>query len=96
MSEDGFKEVTGATGFQFSEPNDQIEGELIAVEPGQYGNNYVIKTDSGERMTVLGSTVINTKMADVEVGKTVRITYLGEQKSSTTGRVYKDFKVEVK
>jgi len=34
-------------------------------------------------------------MARVKVGDIVRITYLGEVKAESSGRVYKDFKVEV-
>jgi len=62
---------------------------------GQYGDNYVVDV-KGKEMVVFGGSVINTKMSLVEPETTIKITFLGEKKAQSTGRVYKDFKVETK
>jgi len=90
-----FEEVIGGNIWQFEKEGDNIEGELKDKEiPGQYGNNFLIKCKSGEDFVIFGGAVLNTKMVGIEVGKTIRITYLGEVKGQS-GRNYKDFKVEV-
>lgn len=89
-----FEEVGGGTVWQFEKEGDNIEGELVDIVAGQYGNNYVLKAPSDEEFTVFGGTVLNTKFAKIEKGKYVKITYIGEVKSQS-GRTYKDFKVEV-
>lgn len=95
MSEqNGYKEVTGMPVIDIRKEGESIEGKYLRTQAGQYGDNYILMVD-GEEKLLFTSTVIQTKMLLVPVGKTVRITSLGEKKSKD-GRLYKDFKVEVK
>lgn len=89
-----YEEIEGGNVWQFENEGDSIEGELIDIVAGQYGNNYIIKDDKGDKYTIFGGSVINTKMANIEKGKKIKVTFLKEVKSSS-GRTYKDFKVEV-
>lgn len=89
-----YEEIEGGNVWQFEKEGDNIEGEFTDIVAGQYGNNYVVKDEKGDKFTIFGGSVINTKMANVEKGKKIRVTYLGEVKSQS-GRTYKDFKVEV-
>ena len=90
-----WKEVESGAVFQFEKEGDSIEGELVDTVEGQFGNNYIIKTPSGEEMTVFGKTVINTKMARIKKGQKVKITFKGEVKAPTSGRNYQDYSIEV-
>ena len=90
-----FEEVKSKPVFNFEEAGSEIEGEYVGAEPGQYGDNFLIKCASGETFTVFGKTVLSTKMKSVPAKSIVKITYLGEVKSKKGGTMYKDFKVEV-
>ena len=88
-----YEEIVAGQVWTIEKEGDSIEGVFKRTVAGQFGNNYVIATED-EELTVFGSTVLNTKMASVDEGSKVRLTYIGEKKSKE-GRVYKDFKVEV-
>jgi len=90
----GFKEITGMPVIDIRTVGESVEGRYIRTQAGQYGDNYILEVD-GEEKLLFTSTVIQTKMLLVNVGSIVRITSLGEKKSKD-GRLYKDFKVEVK
>lgn len=53
---------------------------------------YTIKTTDGD-LGIWGSTVLDTKFSEIEVGYEVKIEPLGKTKSPKTGREYMDFKV---
>ncbi len=89
-----YKEVLGANLWQYEKEGDSIEGEFVKKTPGQFGDDFVIKTKSGEEFKIFGSIVLRTKFEDVKPGQKVRITYMGEVKAGS-GKTYKDFKVEV-
>jgi hypothetical protein len=55
-------------------------------------NIYVLKTKDGD-VNVWGSTVLDSKFQDIEIGCEVKIEPLGGVKSPKTGREYLDFKV---
>ena len=93
MAKKEFKEVTGMPVIDLRGDNKIVEGVFKAKQPGQYGDNYIIEVD-GDDQLLFTSTVISTKMNLVKVGQTVRITYMGEKKSTESGRLYKDYKVE--
>ena len=90
-----YKEVSMGTVHQFEKEGDVLEGTLAEVLQGEYGNNYAITKADGERVTMFGSTVINSKMAIVKVGDKVKITFLGMPIGKNSKRQYKDFKVEI-
>jgi len=73
--------------FKFEKEGDNIEGELILVEDGKAYDNkvYTIKTDKKE-LVVFGTTVLDSQMATVPIGKMVRIVFSGIKKSEVKGR----------
>jgi len=94
--ENEFKEIDAGSVIQFEKENDSVQGVLKARVSGQYGDNYILEVMENDVLvekTLFGGTVINTKMSRVKDGEEVRVTYVGEIKSSN-GRMYKDFKVE--
>lgn len=73
---------------------DAIEGRYIEkkVGIGTRGSNvYVIETQSGEKVGVWGSTVIDGRFESIPVGKMVGIEYLGVQKTKDGKGEYKGF-----
>ena len=90
-----FKEIKGIENVWNAQEQREIEGTLVREEMGTYGKNFVIKTASDKEFLVFGSTVLSSKLASIETGKYIKITYLGEVKSKESGRNYKDFKVEI-
>lgn len=72
----------------------ELEGEYKeAVKSVHGGNDYLVVDKDGNDVLVWGKTALQTKMARVEVGAKVKIVYLGEKKSSSTGRTYEDYDV---
>jgi hypothetical protein len=75
-----------------------LEGLLTQKKTNVGANNsnvYIIelKDKPGEIVNVWGSTVLDTKLAQVNVGEEVRIEYMGEVESKKGGRKYRDFKL---
>ena len=75
----------------------EISGILRDVET-EVGPNkstlYTLKTSTGETISVWGSTIIDTRLKNVEVGEEVKIIYLGKMKSEKRkGAEYHNFKV---
>jgi len=95
MAEKTWKKIEQENVFPFDNKGAKIEGNLVKKQAGSFGDNYTIQTANGEEFLVFGTTVLNNKMASVEEGKEVRITFLGEEKAEKSGRMYKDFDVEV-
>ena len=65
------------------------------VGPNQ-SQMHEVKTDDGEKIGAWGSTVLDNKMGEVEVGSRVKITYLDKVTNPKTNRTYKDFSVLAK
>ena len=59
-------------------------------------NLYVLKREGKEDIAVWGSTVIDSRMEDIELGSEVKIVFLGEATSEKTGRNYKNYEVYTK
>jgi hypothetical protein len=74
----------------------EIAGVLVDVQEDVGKNHsmlYTIETKSGERWGVWGSTVIDVRMRTAEIGQEIKFEYLGNKKSPTSGREYKDFNI---
>lgn len=79
-----------------SHPGDEIIGEYIKTETGKGRGegllfHHLIDDDDFE-VSILGSTVLNKKLENVEPGTIIKIVYNGKSKSKN-GREYNDFKV---
>lgn len=92
MSE--WHEVSGGVG-EYWDRKEPIEGVYVEKreDSGQYHTMlYVLRTEKGN-VGVNGTSVIDSKFAQLVIGQEVRIEPLGETKSEKTGRTYQDFKV---
>jgi hypothetical protein len=97
MSKD-WKEIVAETNDVVWDRQKPIEGRLVDVKSDIGPNEsmmYVLKTDK-EKVSVWGSTVLDTKFQGIANGSLVRIEPQGKVKSEKTGREYQDFKVFVK
>lgn len=54
------------------------------------------KTGEVQTYSIWGSSVINSKFEQIEIGSLVKIEALGQAKSPKTGRTYNDFKIMFK
>lgn len=73
--------------FKFEEVGDTIKGIFVKREASsQYDNEtYQIKTDEGVRV-VFGTTVLSQLMSSVDIGKVVKIIFIGRQPSTKEGQ----------
>ena len=82
---DQFKERTGGTFWKPQNEGDSIEGTLVKVRKGQYGDVYDIETKDGLQ-TVPSSAVLANRVSSSDEGKYVRLVYDGQQQSKIKGR----------
>lgn len=74
---------------------DELIGKYVnkKEEVGANSSNvYEIETDE-ETVSVWGSTVLDSRFAELTMGDIVKIVYKGEVKSEKTGRNYRDYDV---
>ena len=74
---------------------DAITGIYKGKEENVGPNNsvlYTINTKDGER-AVWGSTIIDSRLKNIEEGMEVRIVYKGEEQSEKTKRTYRNYEV---
>lgn len=90
---------------QSSETWDEKGGEPIIgtylgfkadVGPNNSKMFNIKRTTDGEIVGVWGATVLDDKMAAVDVGNLVRIEFLGKKANVKTGKEYKDYSVKQK
>lgn len=89
-----FKEVNPDI-FKFENKGDSLEGVLVKKAPGKYpdSQNYTLKTEDGLKV-IFGSTILDDRMALIEIADTIRITYEGTKDSDKGKNPTKLFKVE--
>jgi hypothetical protein len=80
-----FEERTGGAFWKPANEGDSIEGTLVKVRKGQYGDIYDIETKDGTS-TVPSSAVLANRIILSDEGKYVRIVYDGLQQSKIKGR----------
>lgn len=92
---DKWVEVTVDTDSIVWDRKKAIEGVYTSVKEKVGPNEsmlYTLKTKDGD-VSVWGSTVLDTKFAQIKIGSKVMIEPLGITKSEKTGRNYQDFRV---
>jgi len=95
MSEQKWKEVTGANLYIFEEGGDSIEGKYIKTKPNAFGGeNFILQSPNGTEFEIKGSAVITSKMSNVALDSKIKITFLGNKKSKK-GLEYQDYKIEI-
>lgn len=90
-------EVGGDSGEMWNREG-SIEGTYVSKQSNVGINDsmkYNLKTKDGE-IGVWGSTVLDSKMEQVQIGQEVRIEYLGKAQTKTGRGEYHDFKVMTK
>lgn len=92
-----WKKVEQAEFWKPEKPNDSVEGIFVEVATDVGPNNsklYTLEQEDGERISIWGSTVLDTRMKNVQAGEEVKILYKGIGYSNTRkGATYKDFEV---
>ncbi len=92
---DGFEEIS-IDFHRFEKENDMLEGEVvgkdtITIRDADVGK-YTIQSPDGKRTAFLGGVQLDPLMEDVEVGDTIRLIFMGKQKTSGNTEV-KTFKL---
>ena len=82
---DQFEERTGGVFWKAQEEGDSIEGTLLKVRQGQYGDVYDIETREGTQ-TVPSSAVLANRISATDEGKVIRIVFDGLMQSKIKGR----------
>ncbi len=89
-----FEEVVSNPMWKPEKENDEFEGEVMEFKKGLYSERQaVVKAPSGDLFNLPSYTVLENKMATIEVGDYIKVTYVGTKKSDK-GVEYKDFKLE--
>jgi len=83
------------TSFHNFDEQPEVVGKLKTIQPGSYGQQYVIDTPEGD-ITIGTYDVLHSKIHDVDVGKWIKIKFIGNSVSPKTKRTYKDFDVFIK
>lgn len=83
--------VEGGNFHDFKE-KPEVTGILKDVMAGRFGDTYLIETPEKEDVTVGGYTAIKGKLTKEDIGKAVKIKFVGERKGNS-GRLYMDFEV---
>lgn len=81
-----------------SQPGDFIRGEYLKTENGKGRGQgllfHHLKDEDDIEVSILGSTMLNSKMEQVEQGDIIQITYKGKS-TTQNGREYNNFAVSV-
>ncbi|HKZ43076.1 MAG TPA: hypothetical protein VJ044_19110 [Candidatus Hodarchaeales archaeon] len=86
------KSKVEASVHRFETVNDIVEGKLVAIRKGEFGNGvYDIETENG-RVTVFGTKVLDSLISPDHIDKTIRIIYRGVVLGKN-GFAYKKFEV---
>lgn len=81
------------------QPEEILKGEFVDKAENLGDNNstmYVIKNEVGQRVGVWGSTVLDIRMKNIEIGQSIRLVYKGKKASEKRkGSKYHDYEVSV-
>ena len=83
------------TAFHNFDEQPEVVGKLKAINPGSYGQQYLIDTPNGE-ITVGTYDVLHSKIHETDVDKWIKIKFIGNAVSPKTKRTYKDFDVFIR
>lgn len=96
LGEGEWEEVVEAQSevFVFENAGDTLIGVLKDIKSDVGENNsklYKIEKSDGSLVAIWGSSVLDSKMSEIEIGQELRIVYGGKKKSANGNRQYKDF-----
>lgn len=75
---------------------DMLEGIFVGVERNIGANNsnlYSLRNENGETVSVWGSTILDSRLKNLQLGEEVKIVYLGSEQSQKSGRNYHNYDV---
>jgi hypothetical protein len=75
--------------------NPIAQGILLNIEPGEYGNNFILEYE-GKQIIVGYRTALKDKLTRADIGKAIKIVYKGLKENKTGKREYMDFDIFVK
>ncbi len=78
-----WKKIEVGDAWDFEE-NDTLIGVFVGKEENVGENQsmlYEIETKDGRRVNVWGSTILDTRLKNIEIGEEVKIVFLGREKS---------------
>lgn len=78
------------------EAEKELIGVFTGVEENVGSNNsnlYSLEKGNGERISFWGSTLLDSRMKNTQIGQEIKIVYKGKVKNEKSGRTYKNFEV---
>lgn len=94
--DDEWMDVEYESEFIHLEDNESVVGVYVGKEQSdRYPNSYNHKLQVDGKVKMISGTVISRALENVEVGKEVRVTYLGKKKNDS-GVMYHDYKVQIR
>ena len=88
--------------YKFESEGDTVFGKLISKEKGYTYDNevYKIETDDKKVLVIFSTSVLQSLMANINIGQEVKIVYLGSKQSEKKGfndiKLFEVFKNQVK
>lgn len=92
---DNATEVKAQTGSAWNQ-EEPLVGKFIGTSENVGPNlskMHNVRTDSGEVVGMWGSSVLDSKMAEVTVGDRIRVSFEGRKENPKTKHTFKDYKV---
>jgi len=84
MSDEWEKQESGAY-WTPAKINEELVGEVITIDEGQYGKNYTVRQADGKTLITGANKALLPRMVNVKVGTQVKIIYLGEELPTVKG-----------
>jgi len=84
------------TMFHKFDEHPEVAGILLGIDTGDYGNTFRIETFDGKTINVGSYTALANKIKQEDIGKAVKIVFLGKEKSKSSKNSYMNFQVYVK
>lgn len=92
-----WRKIEKAPSWDF-EANPVLQGVLVSKEAGVGQNDsnlYRFETKDGENVSLWGSVVLDDRLAQVDLGTELKISYKGKVKNEQSGRSFKSYEVEI-
>lgn len=74
--------------FKFEKDGDMIEGKLVSAEDSHMYDNKVYKIEGKDKKVkvIFGTTVLDSQMVNVSIGKDVKIVFTGVKENPKSGQ----------
>lgn len=82
---EGFEKQEGMQFWNPTEVGQELKGEVVAVNEGDYGKQYVVRTANGDEVTTSSHKVLQNLLVKAKVGSKVKIRMTGFEKPRKKG-----------